>query len=113
MREGKTQDDLVVVFLFVLQFISSSVRLCDSVEVLSRIFVGERTAVVLVVYGNFAEVISGNHCENKVELCHIFPRSIYVFDSDVYFRRYHILNSARLLSKKLNAGVSCGLFRAS
>jgi hypothetical protein len=98
-RKGRTQDDLVVVFLFVLQFIWSSVHLCDSVEVLSRIFVGGRTAVVLVVSRNFAGVISGNYCENHVELCHIFPRSTYAFDSEVYFRRYHILNSAKLLSK--------------
>jgi hypothetical protein len=89
----------VVIFLFVLQFIWSSVHLCYSVEVLSRIFVGGQTTVVLVVSGNFSGVISDNRCENHVEFCHIFPRSTYAFDSEVYFRRYRILNSARLLSK--------------
>jgi hypothetical protein len=98
-RKGRTQVDLVVIFLFVLQFIWSSVHLCDSVDMLSRIFVGGRTTVVLVVSVNFAGLISGNHYENHVEICHIFPRSTYVFDSEVYFRRYCILNSARLLSK--------------
>jgi hypothetical protein len=44
-------------------------------------------------------VISGNYYENHVELCHIVSRSTYAFDSVVYFRRYRILNSARLLSK--------------
>jgi hypothetical protein len=52
-REGRTQGDLVVIFLFVLEFIWSSVHLCDSVEVMSIIFVGGRTAVVLVVSRNF------------------------------------------------------------
>jgi hypothetical protein len=89
----------VVIFLFVLQFIWSSVHLCYSVEVLSRIFVGGQTTVVLVVSGNFSGVISDNRCENHVEFCHIFPRSTCAFDSEVYFRRYRILNSARLLSK--------------
>jgi hypothetical protein len=67
--------------------------------VLSRFFVGGRTVVVLVGSGNFVGVISGNNCENHVDLCHIFPRSTYAFDLEVYFRRYRILNSARLLSK--------------
>jgi hypothetical protein len=44
-------------------------------------------------------VISGNHCENNVELCHIFPKSTYALDSEVYFRRYCFLNPTRLLSK--------------
>jgi hypothetical protein len=62
-------------------------------------FVGGRTAVVLLVSGDFSGVVSGNHCENHVELCHIFPKSTYTLDLEVYFRRYRILNSARLLSK--------------
>jgi hypothetical protein len=63
------------------------------------IFGGGRTAVVLVVCGIFAGAISCNHYENHVELCHIFSLSTYAFDSVEYFRRYRILNSARLLSK--------------
>jgi hypothetical protein len=38
-------------------------------------FVGGRTLVVLLVYGNFSGVIGGNHCETHVELCHTFPKS--------------------------------------
>jgi hypothetical protein len=64
-----------------------------------QIFSGGRTSVVLIVSGIFAGVISCNHCGNHVELCHIFPYSTYAFDSEVYSRRYRILNSARLLSK--------------
>jgi hypothetical protein len=62
-------------------------------------FVGGQTTVVLLVSGDFAWVISGNHCENHVDLCHIFPKSTYALDSEAYFRRYRILNSPRLLSK--------------
>jgi hypothetical protein len=36
-REGRTQGDLVVIYVFVLQFIWLYVHLCDSVEVLSKI----------------------------------------------------------------------------
>ena len=76
-REGGTQGDLEVIYVFVLQFIWLYVYLCESVEVLSRIFVGGRTTVVLLVSVNFSGVISGKHCENHVELCHIFPTSIF------------------------------------
>jgi hypothetical protein len=62
------------------------VYLCESVEVLSRIFVGGQTAVVLSVSGNFSWVISGNQYENHVELCHTFPMSTYALDSELYFR---------------------------
>jgi hypothetical protein len=62
-------------------------------------FVGGQTTVVLLVSEDFAWVISGNHCENHVDLCHIFLNSTYALDSDAYFRRYRILNSPRLLSK--------------
>jgi hypothetical protein len=62
-------------------------------------FVGGRIAVVLLVSRDFSWVISGNNCENHVELCHIFPKSTYALDSEVYFRRYHILISPKLLSK--------------
>jgi hypothetical protein len=111
-REGGTQGDLEVIYVFVLQFIWLYVYLCKSVEVLSRIFVGGRTIVVLLVSGDFSGVISGKHCENYVELCHIFPTSTYALDSEVYFRRYRCLNPARLLSKNRLQGVSCGLFGA-
>jgi hypothetical protein len=39
MREGRTQGDLVVIFVFVLQFIWLSVHLGELVEVLSRFLV--------------------------------------------------------------------------
>jgi hypothetical protein len=69
------------------------------VEVLSRNFVGGQTAVVRAVSGNFSWVISGNQWDNHVELCHTFPTSTYVLDSELYFRRYRCLNLGRLLSK--------------
>jgi hypothetical protein len=81
--------------------------------VLSRIFVGGRTAAVLVVSGDFSWVISGNQWENHVELCHTFPMSTYALDSELYFRRYRCLNLARLLSKNRLQGLSCGLFWAN
>jgi hypothetical protein len=62
-------------------------------------FVGGRTTVVLLVFGDFSWIISGNHYENHVELCHIFPKSTYGLNLEVYFTRYHILISPRLLSK--------------
>jgi hypothetical protein len=86
-------------FLFVLQSNWSSVHLCDSVGGAVQNFVGGQTAVVLLVSGDFEWVISVNHCKNHVEICHIFPKSTYALDSEVYFRRYRILNSPRLLSK--------------
>jgi hypothetical protein len=80
--------------------------------VLSRNFVGGRTTVVLLVSRDFSWVISGNHCDNQVELCYTFPKSTYALDSVVYFRSYRCLNPARLLSKNRLHGVSCGLFGA-
>jgi hypothetical protein len=62
--------------------------------------VGGRTAVVLVISGNFRGLISGNQWENHVELCHTFPTSTYVLDSELYFRRYRCLNPGMLLPKK-------------
>jgi hypothetical protein len=109
-REGETQGDLEVIYVFVLQFIWLYVYLCESVEVMSRNFVGGQTAEVLLVSGDFSWVISGNQCENHVELCHIFPMSTYALDSELYFRRYRCLNPARLLSKNRMQGVSYGLF---
>jgi hypothetical protein len=73
---------------------------CESVEVLSRIFVGKQTAVVLAVSGDFSWVISDNTYENHVELCHTLPTSTYALDSELYFRRYLCLNPGMLLSKK-------------
>jgi hypothetical protein len=73
---------------------------CESVEVLSRIFVGRRIAVVLAVSRDFSWVISDNQYENHVELCHTFPTSTYALDSELYFRRYRCLNPGMLLSKK-------------
>jgi hypothetical protein len=62
--------------------------------------VGGRTAVVLVISGNFSWVISGDQWENHVELCHTFPTSTYALDSELYFRRYRGLNPGMWLSKK-------------
>ena len=62
-------------------------------------FVGARTAVVLLVSGDFSWVISGNQWENHVELCHTFPMSTYALDSELYFRGYRCLNPGMLLSK--------------
>jgi hypothetical protein len=67
----------------VLQSIWLCVYLCESVEVLSRKFVGGRTAVVLVISGNFHGLISENQWENHVELCHTFPTSTYALDSEL------------------------------
>ena len=100
-RKGGTQGDFVInSCLFVLQFNRLDVYVCELVEVLSRNFVGGRTAVVLAVSGNFSWVISGNQWENHVELCHTFPTSTYALDSELYFRRYRCLNPGMLLSKK-------------
>jgi hypothetical protein len=48
---------VIIFFVFVLQSIWLHVYLCESVEVLSRIFVGGRTAVVLSVSGFFSWVL--------------------------------------------------------
>jgi hypothetical protein len=65
-----------------------------------QISAGERTAVVLVISGNFSWVISGDQWENHIELCHTFPTSTYALDSELYFRRYRGLNPGMWLSKK-------------
>jgi hypothetical protein len=75
--------------------------------------VGGRTAAVLLVSGVFSWVISGNQWKNHLELCLIFPTSTYALDSELYFRRYHCLNPARLLPKNRLQGVSCGWFWAN
>jgi hypothetical protein len=86
--------------LFELQSNRLYVYLCESVEVLSRNFVGGRTAVVIGVSENFSWEISGDQWENHVELCHTFPTSAYALDSELYFKRYRCLNPGMLLSKK-------------
>jgi hypothetical protein len=53
-EKGGTQGALEVIYVFALKFNWLYVYLCESVEVLSRIFVGERTAAVLVVSGDFS-----------------------------------------------------------
>jgi hypothetical protein len=65
--------------------------------VLSRNFVGGRTAVVLTISGNFRGLISGNQWENHVDLFHTFPTSTYALDLELYFRRYRCLNPGMLL----------------
>jgi hypothetical protein len=112
-EKGGTQGDLEVIYVFALKFNWLYVYLCESVEVLSRNFVGGRTAAVLVVSGVFSWVISGNQWANNIELCHTFPMSTYALDSELYFRRYRCLNPARLLSKNRLKGLSCGLFWAN
>ena len=69
--------------LFVLQFNRLDVYICELVEVLSRNFVGGRTAVVLAVSGNFSWVISDKQYENHVDLFHTFPMSTYALDSEL------------------------------
>jgi hypothetical protein len=109
----RIQGDFVIIFfVLVLQSNWLYVYLCESVEVLSRNFVGGRTAVVLSVFWDFSWVVSGNHCDNQVELCHTFSKSTYALNSEVYFRSYRCLKPVRLLSKNRLQGVSCGLFGA-
>jgi hypothetical protein len=67
--------------VFVLQSIGLCVYLCESVEVLSRIFVSGWTAVVRGISENFRGLISGNQWDNHIELCHTFPTSTYALDS--------------------------------
>jgi hypothetical protein len=111
--KGRIQGDFVIIFfVLVLQSNWLYVYLCKSVEVLSRNFVGGRTAVVLAVSGDFTWVINGNHCDNKVDLCHTFLKSTYALNLEEYFRSYRCLNPVRLLSKNRLQGVSCGLFGA-
>jgi hypothetical protein len=99
--KGVIQGDFLInSCLFMLQFNQLDVYVCELVEVLSRNFVGGRTTVVLAVSGKFSWLISGNQWENHVELCHTFPMSTYVLDSELYFRRYRCLNPGMLMSKK-------------
>ena len=59
-ERGRSQGDFVInSCLFVQQFNRLDVYVCELVEVLSRNFVGGRTAVVLVISGNFRGLISG------------------------------------------------------
>jgi hypothetical protein len=44
---------------------------------------GRRTTVLWAVSGVFAVVISCNHYDNHVELCHTFPTSTYALDSEL------------------------------
>jgi hypothetical protein len=69
--------------VFVLQTIGLCVYLCESVEVLSKNFVGGWTAVVLGISGNFLRLISGKQWDNHVEICHTFPMSTYALDSEL------------------------------
>jgi hypothetical protein len=73
---------------------------CELVEVLSRNLVGERTAVVLGISGNFSWEISGDQWENHVELCHTFPTSTFALDLELYFKRYRCLNPGMSLPKR-------------
>jgi hypothetical protein len=68
--------------------------------VLSRNFVSGRTAVVLVISGNFRGLISRNQWENHVELCHTFPMSTYALNLELYFKRYRCLNPGMSLPKR-------------
>jgi hypothetical protein len=105
-ERGRSQGDFVInSCLFVLQFNRLDVYVCELVEVVSRNFVGGRTAVFLAVSENFSWVISGNQWENHVELCHTFPTSTYALNSELYFRRYRCLNPGMLLSKKTDLQV--------
>jgi hypothetical protein len=101
---GRKEEPKVILWLsFVVYVLQSNwfyVYPCESVEVLSRNFVGGRTTVVLAVSGNFSWVINGDQWENHVELCHTFPTSTYALDSELYFRRYRRLNPGMWLSKK-------------
>jgi hypothetical protein len=113
-KRGRIQGDFEIIScLIVLQSNLLYVYLCESVDVLSRNFVGGRTAVVLVFSGNFSWVIGGNQWENHVELCHTFPTSTYALDSELYFRRYRLLSPGMLLSKNRLQGLSCGWFWAN
>jgi hypothetical protein len=44
---------------------------------------GRRTEVLWAVSGVFAAVISCNHYDNHVELCHTFLTSTYALDSEL------------------------------
>jgi hypothetical protein len=100
-ERGRIQGDFCDYLLFICAAIPSNrCYVCELVEVLSSNLVGGRTAVVLVISGNFSLVISGDQWENHVELCHTFPTSTYALDLELYFSRYRCLNPGMLLSKK-------------
>jgi hypothetical protein len=103
---GRIQGDFCDYLLFICAAIPlNRCYVCELVEVLSRNLVGGRTAVVLVISGNFSWVISRDQWENHVELCHTFPMSTYALDSELYFSRYRCLNPGMLLSTKTDLQV--------
>jgi hypothetical protein len=105
-ERGRIQGDFCDYLLFICAAIPlNRCYVCELVEVLSRNLVGGRTAVVLVIYGIFSWVISGDQWENHVELFHTFPMSTYALDSELYFSRYRCLNPGMLLSKKTDLQV--------
>jgi hypothetical protein len=100
-ERGRIQGDFWDYLLFICAAIPLNIcHVCELVEVLSRNLMGGRTAVVLVISGNFSWAISGDQWDNNVELCRTFPTSTYALDSELYFRRYRCLNPGMLLSKK-------------
>jgi hypothetical protein len=97
-EEKRIQGDFCDYLLFICAAITlNRCYVCELVEVLSRNLVGGRTAVVLVISGNFSWEISGDQWENHVERCHTFPTSTYTLDLELYFRRYCCLNPCMLL----------------
>jgi hypothetical protein len=105
-ERGRIQGDFCDYLLFMCAAIPlNRCYVCKLVEVLSRNLVGEQTAVVLVISGNFSWIISGDQWENLVELCHTFPTSTYALDPELYFSRYRCLNPGMLLSKKIDLQV--------
>jgi hypothetical protein len=76
-------------------------------------FAGGRTAVVLIVSGDFSWIIGDNQYDNHVEIFHTFPTSTYALDSELYFGRYRCLNPGRLRSKNRLQGLPCGLYWAN
>jgi hypothetical protein len=109
-ERGRIQGDFCVYLLFICAAIQlNRCCVCELVEVLSRNLVGERTAVVLGISGNFLWEISGDQWKNHVELCHTFPTSTYALDSELYFKRYRCLNPGMSLPKRKKRlqGLSC------
>jgi hypothetical protein len=82
-REEPKVNSCLNFVVFVLQSIGLCVYLCESVEVLYRNFVSGWTAVVLGILENFHGLISGNQCDNHVELYHTFPTITYALDSEL------------------------------
>jgi hypothetical protein len=69
------------VFLLRLRLINCSRKRIGGSAVL--ILGGRRTEVLWTVSGVFAAVISYNHYDNHVEICHTFPTSTYALDSEL------------------------------